>query len=114
MSPITTHILDTALGRPARNIEVILDQQSADGVWTQLARAATNSDGRVPGLLPADTKLPKGVYRIRFLTEAYFASQGIAGFYPEVPVHFHYDPDGGHYHVPLLLSPFGFSTYRGS
>lgn len=114
MSPITTHVLDTARGKPAEGIIVRLDRQDSDGAWIHLAQGATNRDGRIASLLPDDARLDAGVYRLRFLTDAYFASLGVRGFYPEVPVHFHYNPVEGHYHVPLLLSPFGFSTYRGS
>lgn len=114
MSPITTHVLDTALGRPAAGIAVHFARQNADGTWTELTRAATNNDGRIPDFISPELPLPAGIYRMRFMTEAYFAAHGIHGFYPEVPVHFHFDPAGGHYHVPLLLSPFGYSTYRGS
>lgn len=114
MSPITTHVLDTALGRPAQGIVVHLDRQDADESWAELGRGATNADGRITTLLPDGTALTPGVYRLRFLTEAYFASQNVRGFYPEVPILFRLDEPASHYHVPLLLCPFGYSTYRGS
>jgi 5-hydroxyisourate hydrolase len=115
MSPITTHILDLAHGRPAPGVAVILEQRAAgDDLWTELARGRTNADGRLTDLLPDDAGLAPGVYRLRFDTGAYFAAAGVAGFYPEVAVMVHIDDPAGHYHLPLLLSPFGYSTYRGS
>ncbi len=113
MSPITTHVLDTARGRPATGVTVILEQAGADQVWTELARASTDADGRVRDLLPEGTHLAGGVYRLRFGTGAYFRSLGIRGLYPEVQILIELEP-GGHYHIPILLSPFGYSTYRGS
>ena len=114
MSPITTHVLDTAIGRPAQGIEIILDQKGTGESWTELGRGATNADGRLPSLLPDATVLAAGIYRLRFLTDPYYANCGVRGFYPEVAVMFRIETNGGHYHVPLLLSPFGYSTYRGS
>ncbi len=114
MSPITTHVLDTALGRPAQGIEIILDHKAVGDSWTELGRGSTNADGRLPSLLPDATVLAPGVYRLRFFTDPYYASGGVRSFYPEVAVIFRIDANGGHYHVPLLLSPFGYSTYRGS
>ncbi len=114
MSPITTHVLDTAHGRPAAGVVVILEQAGADQVWTELARGTTDTDGRVRGLLPEGTQLAGGVYRLRFGTGVYFRSLGIRGLYPEVQILIELEPGGGHYHIPILLSPFGYSTYRGS
>ena len=114
MSPITTHVLDTALGRPAQGVAIILDRQNAVDTWIEIGRGATNADGRLTSLLPANAVLTAGVHRLRFMTEVYFASHGVSGFYPEVAVSFHVDNPTAHYHVPLLLSPFGYSTYRGS
>jgi 5-hydroxyisourate hydrolase len=114
MSPITTHILDTARGRPATGVTVILEQAGAGQAWTELARGTTDVDGRVRDLLPDDARLDGGVYRLRFQTGAYFRTLGVKGFYPEVQVVIELEPGGGHYHIPLLLSPFGYSTYRGS
>jgi 5-hydroxyisourate hydrolase len=114
MSPITTHVLDTATGRPAEGVVVVLEQQGLGETWTELGRGPTNADGRLTSLAPDTTVFAPGVYRLRFLTGPYFASRGLRGFYPEIPVHFHVDDPAAHYHVPLLLSPFGYSTYRGS
>ena len=113
MSGITTHVLDVARGRPAQAVPVILERQTED-TWRELGRAATDADGRVRQLLPAGHALSAGIYRLTFLTRSYFDALGIEGFYPEAAIVFTVrDPDQ-HYHVPLLLSPFGYSTYRGS
>jgi 5-hydroxyisourate hydrolase len=109
MSAITTHVLDTARGRPAAGVAVALERGG-----TLLARGATDGDGRVRDLLPADLRLEPGSYRLVFDTGAYFAAQGTDAFYPEVAVVFAVREGGEHFHVPLLLSPFGYSTYRGS
>jgi 5-hydroxyisourate hydrolase len=114
MSPITTHVLDTARGRPGAGVAVVLESGGGEGGWTELARGRTNEDGRLTTLLPAGAPLPAGTYRLRFGTGDYHASLGVRGFYPEVQVMFQVDDPGAHYHVPLLLNPFGYSTYRGS
>ena len=114
MSPITTHILDTARGRPAAGVTVILEQAAGDHAWTELARGTTDADGRLRDLLPDNAGLAGGVYRLRFGTGAYFRAQGVKGFYPEVQVAVELEPGVGHYHIPLLLSPYGYSTYRGN
>src|SRR5262245_8083740 len=113
MSPITTHVLDTAHGRPAEGVAVVLEQRAEDGAWAELRAGATNADGRITDLLPDYHVLESGVYRLRFATGDYFRSLGVKGFYPEVRILVQIDA-GGHYHIPLLLSPFGYSTYRGS
>ncbi|MEP1093762.1 MAG: hydroxyisourate hydrolase [Cyclobacteriaceae bacterium] len=112
MSQITTHVLDTAKGLPAEGIRISL-QKPVDNDWENIASGNTNSDGRVANFLPTDQVIQPGVYRILFETGAYFEKEGVAGFYPEVPVIFEIK-DTEHYHIPLLLSPFGYSTYRGS
>jgi 5-hydroxyisourate hydrolase len=114
MSPITTHVLDIARGQPAVGLAVVLDRCQGTATWVELAHGLTNADGRSATLLPDDTVLTTGVYRLRFATAGYFASLGVRGFYPEVQVVFEVDDPAGHYHVPLLLSPYGYSTYRGS
>lgn len=111
-SPITTHVLDTAKGRPAANISVLLEMQT-EGTWKEVGSGKTDSDGRVTDLLP-EGSLQKGIYRITFDTSGYFGTNGTSGFYPYVPVIFETQSTDQHYHVPLLLSPFGYSTYRGS
>lgn len=110
MSAITTHVLDTARGRPAAGVAVRLERGPK-----LLGRGATDEDGRLRDLLPDDAPpLERGTYRLVFETERYFAGQGIASFYPEVAVVFQVRDPEQHYHVPLLLSPFGYSTYRGT
>ena len=111
-SPITTHVLDTARGCPAADISVVLENE-VDGQWQALASGKTNDDGRIDGLLASES-LSVGRYRMTFATGEYFRSQGVDGFYPQVVVDFEIREPGDHYHVPLLLSPFGYSTYRGS
>lgn len=112
-SLITTHVLDTAVGRPASGVPVRLEVE-AQGKWRELARGNTNVDGRVTDLLPADTQLEKAVYRITFELKDYFARAGRKSFYPYASIAFEIEDPKQHHHVPLLLSGFGFSTYRGS
>ena len=114
MSAITTHILDTARGRPAAGIPVVLEQHSGGGEWTAIGRGETDHDGRLGTLHPEDTPLVPAVYRIRFQTRRYFESLHIDVFYPEVVVVFETTAGESHYHVPLLIAPFGFTTYRGT
>jgi 5-hydroxyisourate hydrolase len=113
MSAITTHVLDTSLGRPASGVLVTLELLGQEGA-RELGRGSTDADGRLRTLLPANEPLAAGTYRITFQTGAYFARMGTAGFYPEVSVTFTVHDGAQHYHVPLLLNPFGYSTYRGS
>lgn len=109
MSQVTTHVLDTATGGPAPAVTVVLEHDLADP--PAVATGQTDQDGRVTDLGP--DRLEPGIYRLRFHTGAYFAAIGVPAFYPEVSISFEIT-DTEHYHVPLLLSPFGFSTYRGS
>ncbi|HEV2861983.1 MAG TPA: hydroxyisourate hydrolase [Pyrinomonadaceae bacterium] len=113
MSAITTHVLDISRGRPAAGVPVLLETYTDDG-WLPLGDGTTDADGRLRHLLPEGQDLGVGTYRLTFGTEAYFVSQGVEGFYPAVVVTFSVADAGQHYHVPLLLSPFGYSTYRGS
>lgn len=112
-APITVHVLDTAQGKPAIGLSVVLSVSERDG-WKELARAKTDETGRITELIPAKTRLTSGVYQIRFATRDYFHSRGIKTFYPEVPVIFEVTDPNAHYHLPLILSPYGYSTYRGS
>lgn len=114
MSAITTHVLDTAQGRPASGVPVVLEVQTTGQLWQALGRGRTDADGRLKNLLPPDTLVTEGLYRLTFDTSAYFAAQGVPDFYPEVSVVFRIHDAAQHYHVPLLLSPYGYSTYRGS
>ena len=111
MSPITTHVLDVSIGKPAAGVAAQLELFDA-GSWKVLGRGATNVDGRIGDLLPDGHGLKAGMYRLTFQTSAYFKST--PAFYPEVAIVFEVRAVGEHYHVPLLLSPFGYSTYRGS
>ena len=113
MSGLTTHVLDVSLGRPAAGVAVRLDRQAASGGWTQVSQQTTDADGRVRDFL-AGAPLETGRYLLTFATGDYFRARGTRGFYPEVPVVFEVGDPAQHYHVPLLLSPFGYSTYRGS
>jgi 5-hydroxyisourate hydrolase len=114
MSRITTHVLDTSRGRPAEGVPVTLELRGADGAFTEIGRGVTDSDGRLRALLPDGAALTAGIYRLTFDTATYFRAQGTTGFYPSVPVVFEVSDPAQHHHVPLLLSRFGFSTYRGS
>jgi 5-hydroxyisourate hydrolase len=106
---LSTHVLDTARGRPAGGMPVRLDQYVGD-TWKPLTETAADDEGRLRDL-PAPEP---GTYRLRFGTGPYFAGQGVQTFYPEVTVIFVIADAGEHYHVPLLVSPYGYSTYRGS
>ena len=112
MSVITTHVLDVSRGRPARGVAVLLERVGAPQSTT-LARATTDTDGRVKAFAPTPT-LQAGTYRLTFEVGAYFASTDVDAFYSRVIVEFDVHDPTQHYHVPLLLSPFGYSTYRGS
>ncbi len=113
MTAITTHVLDLARGRPAAGLAVRLERRAGDGGWQLLGSRRTGEDGRVPEW-PGAPEPARGVHRLTFATGPYFAETGTAAFYPEVSVVFDVADAGEHHHVPLLLSPFGFSTYRGS
>jgi 5-hydroxyisourate hydrolase len=107
---ITTHVLDTSRGLPASGVPILLEFQEEKG-WRELSRAETDAAGRQQ-LLPCSS-LTEGVYRLTFGIETYFRAQGVEGFYPEAAIVFHVR-EVKHHHVPLLLSPYGYSTYRGS
>jgi 5-hydroxyisourate hydrolase len=110
VSAVTTHVLDTALGAPARGVPVVLSRRDGDA-WIEVATGTTDPDGRIGDLTPEH--VPHGRYRLVFDTAAYFTATLQPAFFPEVHVVFEV-ADGSHHHVPLLLSPFGYSTYRGS
>lgn len=112
MSQITTHVLDTSIGKPGEGIHIQL-QENKDNVWTTIAEGTTNSDGRISNLLDESTVLPPAIYRMLFDTGNYFIKQGKDAFYPIVIIYFQVS-DESHYHIPLLLNPFGYTTYRGS
>jgi 5-hydroxyisourate hydrolase len=112
MSGISTHVLDTARGRPAASVGVALEHWERDA-WLPCATSETDADGRCKGLLPAERVLA-GRYRLTFATGAYDTRDGGHTLYPEVTITFEVSADGASYHMPLLLSPFGYTTYRGS
>lgn len=111
-SPITTHILDVSLGKPASGVSCRLERLETANTWSEVGKGLTNADGRVDTLMAEP--LTKGIYRIEFVTKPYFEQKKTRSFYPSVTVQFEVVNESEHYHVPLLLSPFGFSTYRGS
>lgn len=106
---ITTHVLDAVAGQPATGVRVELHSESPAG-WVAVDSRLTDADGRIQGF---DAELPPGNYRLRFATGAYFDQLGIDSFYPEIQVVFRVT-EVRHYHVPILVSPFAYSTYRGS
>jgi len=110
---ITTHVLDIAVGKPAAGVRVRLEALDGE-IWKLVGEGSTNHDGRARTLVPADAVLTAGSYRLRFETGEYFAAAGVEGFYPHVEIVFAVRDPAGHHHVPLLLSPYGYSTYRGS
>jgi 5-hydroxyisourate hydrolase len=115
VSRITTHVLDTSSGRPAEGVPVVLERADPNGsAWERVARGMTDADGRVRDLVPDGRRLAAGRYRLTFDTGAYFTRTGRQAFFPEVAVVFAIEEGEEHEHVPLLLSPYGYSTYRGS
>ena len=106
---LSTHVLDATTGRPAEGMRVVVDSRDGDA-WSRRAEATTDADGRVREL----GAVGRGVHRLVFDTGGYFAARSVAAFYPEVAISFEVVDDTAHHHVPLLLSPFAFSTYRGS
>lgn len=114
MGAITTHILDISIGRPAAGVPVRLDRQTETGHWEELGGRETDSDGRARDLIDADGRLTAAVHRLTFDVGPYFRGREIDSFYREISIAFIVSDASQHYHVPLLLSPFGYSTYRGS
>jgi 5-hydroxyisourate hydrolase len=109
MSTISTHVLDTSLGKPAQGIRVELEYGGA-----MIGSGVSDADGRVPDLVPKSASLDEGDYRLTFFVGEYFAGGNRQSFYSQIVVSFRIARNSEHYHVPLLLSPFGYSTYRGS
>lgn len=109
MSGLSTHILDTSAGKPAEGVRVRLFKAEAE-----LASARTNADGRISTFLPEGASLQSGMYRLVFELAPYFAAHSTQSFYPEVAISFEVRDASAHYHLPLLISPFGYTTYRGS
>lgn len=113
MSAITTHILDTSRGKPATNVTAVLEHFEG-GNWHRIGGGSTNDDGRIKDLVDPDFTFKPGHYRLDFAVSEYFQAQGVKAFYPYVQIVFEIEDTDSHYHVPLLLNPFGYSTYRGS
>lgn len=112
-NPLSVHVLNLQDGLPSAGVNVTLEKQ--DGTrWAMLNSAATNEQGRITGLYPEGQALEKGIYRVTFKTGEWFSAHKTSSFFPEVPVIFAVDGTVAHYHIPLLLSPYGFSTYRGN
>jgi len=114
MTHISTHVLDTARGAPAIDVSVHLERHESSGEWRIVGTGRTDQDGRCGQLLPEGAKLPPGIYRLSFDTASYFTTQGVHGLYPIVQVTFSVRDGETRFHIPLLLSPHGYTTYRGS
>ena len=114
MMGISTHVVDIAQGQPAQDVPVRLERQEAAGSWRLLASSRTDQDGRCAQLLPENEALTPGVYRLGFDTATYFGARKLDGMYPLVEITFHVRNGEDHFHIPLLVSPNGYTTYRGS
>lgn len=112
-NPLSVHVLDLQSGQATEGIRVTLEQRSGEQ-WRALAGGVTNAQGRIAALYPEGQPVAAGHYRIVFETGEHFARQGKPTFFPRIPVEFKMDAAAQHYHIPLLLSPFGYSTYRGN
>jgi len=112
-SRITTHVLDTSRGVPAKGIRVTLEKQTRS-MWKKLGTDVTDADGRCNRLLSTTARLSSGAYRLTFKTGSYFRASRRESFHPSISIVFHVKSTTSHYHVPLLLSPYGYTTYRGS
>ena len=112
-NPLSVHVLDLQSGQPTEGIEVTLEQQMG-AQWRALASGVTNAQGRIPALYPEGKKMEAAQYRIVFKTGEHYARKNQPTFFPRIPVEFSADGKAQHYHIPLLLSPFGYSTYRGN
>lgn len=112
-NPLSVHVLNIQSGLPSPGVEVELERRT-DAGWESLATATTDEAGRVAALYPTDEDFLAGVYRVTFETGDWFEERDIATFFPDVPVPFQVEDTEQHYHIPLLLSPYGYSTYRGN
>lgn len=112
-NPLSVHVLNLQDGLPSPGVSVTLEKQDGED-WSKLNTGTTNEQGRITALYPEGKTLEKGTYRVTFKTGEWFKSHQAATFFPEVPVIFEADGSVPHYHIPLLLSPYGFSTYRGN
>ena len=111
---ISTHVLDTALGKPAPRVPVRLEQHEKDGRWVTLGSFLTDADGRCAQMLAESQSVAEGLYRLVFDTGTYYAAQNVTGLYPVVEITFQIRKGESQFHIPLLLSPNGYTTYRGS
>ncbi len=112
-NPLSVHILNLQTGVPTAGVEVELDQKEK-GDWTKIASGVTDANGRITALYPEQKTVSSGTYRVVFKTGDYYQKSGEKSFFPEIPVEFTMANNGEHYHIPLLLSPYGYSTYRGN
>jgi 5-hydroxyisourate hydrolase len=114
MKRISTHVLDTVRGRPAPDVPVRLERRETAGEWARLSSSRTDGDGRCAQLLPEDEALRPGLYRLAFDSASYYLAQNVEALYPIVEITFHVREGESHFHIPLLLSPNSYTTYRGS
>lgn len=114
MSGISTHVLNLMTGLPARNLPVSLELRGALNTWRAVGEGRTNEEGRIEDLLPKGVRIQTGTYRLTFDVAAYFRSQSTVSFYPEIAIAFGVRDAAQHHHIPLLIGPFGYTTYRGS
>ena len=114
MTRVSTHVLDTSLGKPARDMAVRFERHESSGQWEAVGAARTDQDGRCSQLMPESATLLPGIYRLTFDTAGYHKSLGASGLYPIVQITFSVRDGETNFHIPLLLSPHGYTTYRGS
>lgn len=112
-NPLSVHVLNLENGLPSPNVKVTLEEQK-NGQWVQISEARTNEQGRITALFPENKNLDNAIYKVTFKTGDWFKQNKQTSFFPEVPVIFETDDAVKHYHIPLLLSPYGYSTYRGN
>lgn len=112
-NPLSVHVLNLQDGLPSAGVNVKLEKK-VDNNWVQISEGVTNAQGRIPALYPSESIMEKGSYRVTFQTEEWFTKHKTSTFFPEIPVIFKADGSVPHYHIPLLLSPYGFSSYRGN
>ena len=114
MNRISTHVLDTSQGKPAKDVPVKLERQNKSGEWMLISSVRTDADGRCAQLLPENETLAPSIYRLTFDTAAYYAALRVGSLHPSVEITFQVREGESHFHLPLLLSPHGYTTYRGS
>ncbi|MDM1249198.1 hydroxyisourate hydrolase [Acinetobacter sp. R933-2] len=112
-NPLSVHVLNLESGLPAPEVNVTLEEQK-NGKWIQISEAKTNEQGRITALFPENKTLDNTIYKVTFKTGEWFKKNQQSSFFPEIPVIFQVDRSLKHYHIPLLLSPYGYSTYRGN